>query len=398
VNGNIEKLILLSLSLRQRVRYLKERSFVPLLRQATGKKPDIIIIRGLRGVGKTTGMLQVHASLNDRESIYFSADWPQVRKEGLYETALTLVEMGYRYLFIDEVHTYPGWMSIVKALNDQFDHLKMIISGSAAIAFTQDRRFRIIDVAPLSLREYILLTTGEDIKAPPGAWKDAHESSRFVGQYYPEIKHWIETYMRVGGFPFSLNMDEEDALKALFSGISKSIREDSMSILKMDISKAFAMEKLLYFIATSPPGEANITSLSRNLGKSKDTVYEIIEALSKMKILRVVTPMASGSAIVRKEPKLLLQHPDLRYAICKELGIEASRGALREEAVLFALESLGIRFGTVKGVGRKKPDYMLEDGTVIEIGGESKGLAQLKGFEKTLLIRDNQIITLLLSY
>ncbi len=117
-----------------------------------------------------------------------------------------------------------------------------------------------------------------------------------------------------------------------------------------------------------------------------------------MKILRVVTPMASGSAIVRKEPKLLLYHPNLRYAISNELGVEASRGALREEAVLFALEGLGIRFGTIKGLGRRKPDYLLEDGTVIEIGGEGKGRSQARGFEKALVIRENQIIALLLSF
>ncbi len=398
MNKNIDKLVLLSLSSKKRVKGLRERNFVPLLRQVIEKKPNIIAIKGLRGVGKTTGMIQVHAGLDDSESVYFSADWPQVRNEGLYETALTLVEMGYRYLFIDEIHTYPDWLRIIKALSDQFDYLKIVISGSAGIAFGRDRRLRILEVGPMSLREYVLLKTGQDIKAPPDIWRDPHESSRFVGQHYPEIKQWFEKYMKVGGFPFSLDMDEKSALQALFATIEKSVREDSLSILKMDISKAFAMERLLYFIATSPPGEASLSSLSKNLGKSKDTIYEIIRALSDMKILRVITPMASGSAIVRKEPKLLLYHPNLRYAICNELGVEASRGALREEAVLFALEGLGIRFGTIKGLGRRKPDYLLEDGTVIEIGGEGKGRSQIRGFEKALVIRENQIIALLLSF
>ncbi len=398
MDGNLDRVVLLSLSMKQRVQNLKERRFVPTLRQAMEEKPGIIVIRGLRGVGKTTGMLQVHARLDDRESIYFSADWPQVKKEGLYETALYFVEMGYRYLFIDEVHTYPDWMSIVKALSDQFDYLKMVISGSAAIAFTRDRRFRIMEVGPMSLREYILLTAGRDVKAPPEIWKEPQESSRFVGRYYPEIKYWYERYMKVGGFPFSLEMRDEVALQSLFSAIEKSIREDSMSILKMDTSKALAMERLLYTIATSPPGESSLSSLSKNLGRSKDTIYEIVRALSDMKILRTITPMTSGSAIVRKEPKLLLHHPNLRHAICENLGVEASRGALREEAVLFALEGLGIRFGTVKGIGRRQPDYMLEDGTVIEIGGESKGRGQLREFEKTMVIRETQIITLLLSF
>ena len=394
MNG-IEELILLSSSLKERVRRMKERSFVKELRERIGKAPNIVFLKGLRGVGKTTGMLQVHAKLES--SIYLSADWPQVIDYGLYEVASELIKLGRKHLFIDEIHTVPGWFRIVKALSDQFPDTTIVATGSAAAAFSPERRVKLMDVEPMSMKEFALLKYHEEVEVSRRIWKDYDKTLTELGKFFPRIEGWYREYLKVGGFPISLTMSEEDALEGIYAAIEKSIKEDALSILKMDYGKRFAMERLLFMLATSPPGEMSISSLSKTLKISKTTVYEILNALENMKIIRIIRPHARGSGLIRGEPKMLFRHPNLRVAICHKLRKEVPVGAIREEAVLFALERMGISFGTVRG-RKKSPDYMLEDGTIIEIGGPSKKSGQLKDFEKGIVVRDYQIMAMLLSF
>ena len=159
------------------------------------------------------------------------------------------------------------------------------------------------------------------------------------------------------------------------------------------------MEKLLYFVATSKPGELSVNSLSRNLAVSKPIIDEIIQALEQMKILRVLRPLATGARLVRGEPKILFAHPNLRFAICRTLGLEPEIGAVREELALFGFELLGYSVHTVKGY-KKNPDYIIKKGleeTVVEIGGPNKDYGQIKDIPNALLLRERQLMALLLS-
>jgi predicted AAA+ superfamily ATPase len=374
---------------------MKKRKAVYEIRNYLTKEPRIKILRGLRGVGKTTMMLQ---TLKKTKGIYFSADWPTITNEGIYEIGKKALEAGYTHLFIDEVHTYPGWQDEIKALHDQFTKAHFFCSGSAAVAFIPDRRQKIFEIDPMSFGEYLEVGYGMKLEEEGGLWKDEQKSVVYVAKHYPEIEERFDRYLRFGGFPFSFNLEEADALSAIYYSTHKSIRQDSVSFLKMSREKVFAMEKLVILVATSNPGELSITSLSNNLDVSKSTIYEIIDALIRMKIIRLVRPYAKGSKLVRSEPKLLFVHPNIRSAICHMLKFEWSKGPIREEAALFGLDLREWKFYTIKG-SKSSPDYRIVKGDekyTLEIGGPSKGIRQLKGFEKPIIIKDDQLKVLLI--
>lgn len=376
----------------------KERNIVGILEPGITTLPPIKVLRGLRGIGKTTSLLQLVNRYRERAKIfYFSADWPQVRQKTLYEFTVELVEMGYKFLFIDEIHTYVDWEREIKALVDQFPALRLLVSGSAPVVFTGDRREKVYEWGPMTFSEYIFLQHGREIHCDAD-WKTEEKSSAFISRYYPEIEGWFDEYSAVGGFPFCLEYSREDSIETIYTVIKQSLEKDAVTILKLSLQKIMAMEKLLFFIATSKPGEMSTNSLSRNLGVSKIIVEEIIKALEQMKLLRVLKPDATGGKLVRGEPKILFSHPNLRVSICEKLGIKPEIGSIREELALFGLEQRGYKIYTIKGL-KKNPDYVIKKGmesTVIEIGGAGKGTAQLKDFPGSMLLRSSQLMTLLL--
>ncbi len=392
---DISQLRIIALSLLNSVDKLRRRHIVGRLLSSLQTKPRIKLLRGFRGVGKTTAMLHAFGMMKEK-ALYFSADNPIVKSHGIYNTGKDAIKNGFGLLFIDEVHTYPEWRAEIKALHDEFPSLIIVASGSAPLALVPERREELICLHEMDMEESAFIGTGKSVFADE-EWRDREEAMRFIAANQ-EIANTFHSYSRVGGFPLSFELEEGRALDAIYNSIRKSIREDAVFFLKMSKEKIFAMENLLNFLATSKPGELSLTSLSSTLRVSKTVVYEIIDSLSAMEIVRVIRPYAGGAALVRAEPKLLFFHPNMRFAICRQLGRQADEGAVREELAVFGLSERGWTIHTIKGE-KKSPDYVIEKGKeklIVEIGGERKTRIQLKGFPEGLVIGEYQLIPLLL--
>ncbi len=120
--------------------------------------PEFFVgIKGLRGVGKTTLMLQLAPHL--RNSVYFSADHYILSSFDLYETINTLSKRGYTNILIDEIHTRPDWQKILKSVYDE-RKVRVFFSGSSYMMLDDmssdlSRRVVLYDLPPLSFREFL---------------------------------------------------------------------------------------------------------------------------------------------------------------------------------------------------------------------------------------------------
>lgn len=379
---------------------LKERPQLKHIEKGLFKEPRIKLIRGFRGVGKTTILLQIF-NKHKEKSIYFSADNLFIIKESILNVAKSFIEEGIKLLLIDEVHMYPKWRNEIKVLYDEYPDISIVCSGSAPLAFNPERREKLIDLSPLNLSEYLYLKgLSEKVIHAKNTWMDKLKTLTFISQY-PEIDEAFSTYKKVGGFPLSLKYSAEEAIRAIYNSIKKSLYEDAVSFKKLSIEKVFGMEKLLLLLATSPPGELSITSLSNTLDLSKTTIYEILGLLENMHITTIIKPYGKGSKLIRGEPKLLFFHPNLRVAVAKALGIEPNIGAIREELAVFALKQRGWNIYTAKGL-KRSPDYIIEKGKekyIIEVGGKGKNKAQFKGINmKKILANDDMLKVLAMEY
>ncbi len=354
-----------------------------------GAEPRIKVIRGFRGVGKTTALLQLLGG----KSVYFSMDSPYVQKHRLYELGRRFALEGFNTLLVDEVHTYGAWKSETKAIYDEFPAVSLVLSGSAPLAFEPERRFDITDALPLSLRELLHLKGERHLQS--NDWPDSDSTIAYLAKN-PALYAAYSEYMQGGGFPSYLSYSGK-TLSSIYYSIRKSIREDAVFFAKVGGEDVVAMEKMLLFLASARLGEFSANSLAGTVGISKNRVYALVSLLEGMGMLRLVRPFGAGAKLVRGDPKLMFAHPNFRSAVCQQLGIAPDEGALREELAVFCLSGRGYKVSTAKGM-KKSPDYIITRGrenAVVEIGGEGKGFVQMAGFKfRQILITEKQLIPL----
>ncbi|MEK6979162.1 MAG: AAA family ATPase [Candidatus Micrarchaeota archaeon] len=379
-----------AMRLAKTVEGFKRRYF--LSRVAVGREPRIKVLRGFRGLGKTTALLQL---LGSPRSMYLSMDNPHVQLHSLYDLGQKLVSEGYSSLLMDEAHHYKNWKTDTKALYDEFPGLTIIVSGSAPLAFEPERRYEIIEVEPLSILEFSELKGDSIDVQDKEAWRSVDKTLEIIAAN-PKIYEVFNAYMDGGAFPTFFSYADK-TLDSIYNSIQKSVSEDAVFLPNVDGDLILQMGRALVFLATSRLGEFSINSLAGTLGIPKNKAYHLVHILELMRILRLVKPYGRGAKLVRGDPKLMFYHPVMRKAVCRNLGVEPDIGALREELAVFFFRLRGWRVSTIKGM-KKNPDYIVERGRekfIIEIGGISKGRSQLRGFsEKTLVISERQLIVL----
>ena len=130
----------------------------------------LVIIRGPKGVGKST-LMQQYILKNyepmDRKVLYCSADTAYFASHTLIETASEFVKHGGRHLFLDEIHKYGNWSREVKEIHDLYKGLRVVLSGSSLLHINDgqsdlSRRADVYDMPGLSFREYLWFRTGNE--------------------------------------------------------------------------------------------------------------------------------------------------------------------------------------------------------------------------------------------
>ncbi len=355
-------------------------------RVKVGKRPAVLVA-GMRGIGKTTVLLQMFSEFQD--SFYFSADSILVKSESVYSIVENAWRSGYKTMLIDEVHKYPGWVAELKSIYDDFG-IAVIVSGSSSAALKKGaielgRRAFIVEAEPLALSEYLYLKEGKEYAAALEDALDRKRAIRWLAEH-PDVEKYYREYLDAGAFPLS-------PAQALFSTVKKMIYEDALAEFALTENRVDVSERLLSFVAASKPGEFSYTSFSSISSYSKSTVYEAVNLLRELGLLRIVEGK-TPKELARSSMKLVFSHPNLRSAVCSQLMREPELGALREEYFIFHMGLLGFRVSMPKGM-KKNPDYLVrmeEKEILFEIGGASKTVLQFEGKQGVVMSDENLIV------
>lgn len=354
-----------------------------------GKRPALLL-SGIRGVGKTTLLLQLFGEF--KEAFYFSADSLLVRTETLYAVVEQAYRAGHKVVFIDEIHKYPRWIGELKNISDDFT-LQTLASGSSVASIKKGsialgRRALDIPLPPLTLGEFFYLREGLRHEATMEEVLDKRLALQWLASHQ-NVEKYYRQYLSQGGFPGGIENQE-----TIFRLMKKMIYEDAVAEFSLTKNKVDVADRLLAFLSVSSLGEFSYTSFSSMSGYAKSTVYETVQMLKELGILALIeeeTPKAKAKGSM----KLLFSHPNLRVAFADQLMKEAEIGALREEYFVFHLLQLGLPLFIPKKM-KKNPDYevMVENKKFLfEIGGRSKTQEQLQG-QAGAVLGDEQLIVL----
>jgi len=339
-------------------------------------------LRGAKGVGKTTIIKQYLSTLphNRDEILYVSLDSSIVT-----DKILTITEEAYKrgvkIIAFDEIHYQKDFERDLKTIYDFFD-IKVIFSGSSAIALsTADlgRRAVIYDVPILSFREYLELKLN---KTFPKYTLDEIVNNHYniaslITQEIRPLKHF-EEYLKTGAYPFFLESDENSYYMKLLEVVNKTIENELLYLFNIDTSNIFILKKLLLLLCENPPGNFNLTNISKEMGINIKTLYNYINALTKGRLIHMLYYNKKGNSLFQKPDKILLDNPNLFYILCSNQNI----GAIRESFFISQLYEHEIRYS-------KQGDYIIDDKYTFEIGGKNKTKKQIKNVENAFVVKDN---------
>ncbi|MDR9498494.1 MAG: AAA family ATPase [Hydrogenovibrio sp.] len=344
----------------------------------------LIGIRGARGSGKTTMMLQYARStgLPVTKMLYLSCDHPAMAGESLLALAQSFYQEGGKLLILDEIHKARHFGAELKAIYDTFD-LQVIFSGSSALQMSNmnadlSRRGVLFHLPVLSLREYIEIETG--LTLPSVTLQNLIEQHQEVGfeltQKFRPIEYF-KKYCESGAYPFYQESIDNYPLK-LLEVINHTIDVDVPVLFKVDASKLDQLKKVLYMLCATPPVELNKAKISGAVGLSWPALSKYLDAMQAADLIFSLRGGA-GMRAVNKPNKLLLNNPNLFKVLCASPNV----GSVRESFFVSQVSQHHQVHYHDQG------DFMVDDTLVFEVGGAGKKENQIKSQPNAYLALDD---------
>ncbi|MBR6446175.1 MAG: ATP-binding protein [Prevotella sp.] len=351
---------------------------------------QLIVIRGPKGVGKSTLMKQYikrHFEDGDRHVLYCSADTNYFTTHTLLEVAENFVKIGGKWLFIDEVHKYPGWSREIKEIYDLYRELHIVLSGSSLIQINDgqadlSRRIMQYDMPGLSLREFLYLDLGldfEPIKLEQLLEHPAKFCAQVRSQCHP-LEHFGR-YLRFGYYPFYFE-EKQDYIDKVENVVNYTVDVELTKHRNVEVGNARKIKALLQVISQMMPYEVDIAKLSKATGMMRTTVLKYLTHLEEACLIRRLFTDLKSVTDLQKPDKMYLDNSNLLYTLSPGLP---EMGTVRETFFASQLASAG---HVVEYAGYKKGDFCIDGEIVIEVGGTEKGFAQIAGQENAFVAAD----------
>jgi len=348
---------------------------------------QLIGLKGARGVGKTTLLLQ-HIKKNyalNNQVLYTSLDHLYFIDNKLYDFATTFHQKGGKLLVLDEVHRYPNWSVELKNIYDDFPDLKVIFTGSSLLEINRgkadlSRRAVIYNMCGLSLREFVNFETGE--KFEPINFDDLLKNHRQIAaEIITKIKPlaFFEQYLQHGYYPFYLK-NRNTYQSKLEQAVHLILDVDIPQYEQVQISNIVAMKRLLQIIASSVPFKPNYTAISQRSGISINTLKNYMSYLSDAELILLLHPTNNGMGNLGKPEKIYLQNPSLLYNM---VGNNVEIGNVRET---FFYNQVS-RMAEVNA--SPNADFLVNGQHTFEVGGKNKKKKQIANVPDSYIVMDD---------
>ena len=349
---------------------------------------QLIAIKGPRGVGKTTLMLQYmkqHYKTYSREVLYCTLDSVYFSNHTLLEMVDLFVKHGGKHLFLDEVHKYPTWSKEIKEVYDMYPDLKVVFSASSLLNILNtdadlSRRCIPYEMQGLSFREFLLfykqlelpICTLEEVLTSPG---DLCSEVNKVCRPLPLFKE----YLQYGYYPFYLK-NQLDYYTSIEQVVNFIIETELPQLCGIDVGNVRKIKALLGILATSVPFEVDISKLATAIGIHRNTVIEYLNSLEKAKLLQLLYADLLSVKKMQKPDKIYLDNPNLLYALASR---PVKIGTARETFVVNQLTC-----NNEVEYGKKTGDFKVNGKYILEVGGESKTYDQIADIPDSYILAD----------
>lgn len=347
----------------------------------------LVGIKGARGVGKTTLLLQhinrTHAASLD-SVLYVSLDDLWFAEHDLMEMVDTFVKTGGEVLYLDEVHKYPLWSTVVKNIYDDYPALKIVFTGSSLLEIINSRadlsrRAVVHTLQGLSFREYLNiqgLGPFSEINLDLIFTDHQRLASDIVGQVKP-LKYFYE-YLQRGYYPYFLEGIENYGMR-LEETVLMVLEAELPYLRNIEVAYVRKLKRLLSVIAESAPFIPNITRMSDRIELNRQTLLAYLHYLEEARLITSMYRQSRGLGALQKPDKIFLENTNLMYLSKNSVP---DKGTLRETFLANQL-SFGHELHYPES-----GDFLVDRKYTIEVGGKKKTGEQIKGLKDAYIAAD----------
>lgn len=348
-------------------------------------KQRLIAIRGARGVGKTTLLLQIAYQFKNENVLYVSLDDLFFSDNTLYSLAQKFEQLGGSLLLLDEVHKYPNWSREIKLIYDDFPNLKTIFTSSSILDIYKgesdlSRRAIAYELKSLSFREYLKLFHKKDfsVYSLEEITQNHQAIALTILKELKPLAHF-QSFLKTGAFPFYLG-NENEYYQQLLQTVNLILEVDLPSIETIDYQNIVKIKRLLNILSLSVPFTPNISKLSEKVGLTRNNLVQVLHWLSKAYLIHAYYKSGRSISALNKPDKIWLHNTNLSYALA---NYKPDMGNLRET---FFLSQLSV-FNEISLP--PKGDFFINKKYIFEVGGKNKTIKQISGLENAFIVKDD---------
>ena len=304
-------------------RYLVEHVSAPVRRALMDEidwNDRMIGIKGTRGIGKTTFLLQYakeHFDIQDTKCLYVNMNNFYFQEHGIADFAGEFVKHGGRVLLIDQVFKQPNWSNELRKCYDKYPYLKIVFTGSSVMRLKDENPelngiVKSYNLRGFSFREFLNLLTGNNFR-PYTLEEILTSHEQIVKQILPRVSptRYFQDYIHHGFYPFF--QEHRNYSENLLKTMNMMTEVDILLVKQIELKYLTKIKKLFYELAEEGPKAPNISNLAKDIKTSRATVMNYIKYLTDARLLNMIYPV--GTEFPKKPTKVMLHNSNLLYAI-----------------------------------------------------------------------------------
>lgn len=350
-------------------------------------RDNLIAIKGAKGTGKTTMLLQrIKESFTDKDkALYLSLDNLWFETHSINDLIEYHYTHGGTHLFLDEVHYYPKWKTLIKNINDDYPGLHVVYTGSSMLKIDSgvadlSRRQLPYTLHGMSFREYLLyegLAEMEPISLDL-LLRDHRRIAEDILSNGMKILPAFGEYLRCGYYPF---------YKSVYSGFEIRLQQVVNHVLENDYPIIEGVEqstirktkKMFMILAEQVPQTPNMSNLYNELETDRNQGLKMLYALEKAGLLALLSDKPKHIDKLSRPEKIFMDNSNLMYAYAMAPNI----GTVRET---FFLSQLAVDHSVTYPA---KGDFLVDGKYLFEVGGRKKSFEQIKDVADSYLAVDD---------
>ena len=302
--------------------YLVEHTNAPVRRDLMDEinwNDRLIGIKGMRGVGKTTFLLQYAKEKfgTDRSCLYINMNNFYFSNHSLLDFAKQFQQRGGKVLLIDQVFKHPNWSEELRACYDQLPNLKIVFTGSSVMRLKVENPqlndiVKSYNLRGFSFREFLNLQTGMKFRSYSldEILKNHEQLAKGILAKVRPLDY-LQDYMHHGFYPFFL--EKRNFSENLLKTMNMMVEVDILLIKQIELKYLSKIKKLLYLLAVDGSKAPNVSQLAGEIQTSRATVMNYIKYLADARLINIVYPI--GEEFPKKPSRIMMHNPNLMFPI-----------------------------------------------------------------------------------